>query len=72
MELERASRACVRDGGSTYREYHEGFRQKSLCTKLWLIFKALPSYVWYTWFAPAKDRYIYRALRAYLARQIKA
>lgn len=71
QKLENASRACVRDGGATYREFHDEFGRKSLCCKLWLIARALPTHVWYSWLAPAKDKYTYRALRAYLSRQIK-
>lgn len=70
QNLESASRRCIQNGGTEYREYHEAFKQKSVCVKLWLICKAMPSYVWLTWFAPVQDKYTYTALRSYLSRQI--
>lgn len=68
-EIENVSRRVVQTDGEDYLEFDAGFRQKSLCMKLWLLLVSMPRHVWYSYFAPQNERYEYRALLSYLERQ---
>lgn len=68
--VEQASKTIVQDQGQAFIKYHNEFINKSLCEKLWILTKALPTYVWYKYFAPNGDMYTYRALQNYLAKKV--
>lgn len=69
-DIENVSGYVLRDGGEDYRRFHSTFKNYSFCYKLGLIAWYYPSYIWYTWFAPAVDKYTYKALRNYLGKKV--
>lgn len=72
--MEQISKSVISNKGQDYVEYHAEFKKKSLCLKLWLIFKNLGTHLYYSYFASEEERYMYKALRHYLdcKQQMKA
>lgn len=66
--LEEVARQEVQTGGQHYVEFHRQFKRKGICEKLYLVLRTIPCYVFYTWFAPAAESYMYKGIISYLDR----
>lgn len=66
--LEEVARQEVQSDGQQYLTFHRRFKQKGVCEKLYLILRAIPCYLFYTWFAPAAESYMYKGIISYLDR----
>lgn len=68
--IERVSRNVVKNNAEDYLKYHNEFKKKGLCTKLFLVCKNLWVVLFYKYLASESDKATFRGLVHYLKKKV--